>query len=109
MKNLMMIAALATAMFTTTESDAQHAYRKAHSKIQHAQVARINQGVRNGSLNQYEARHLRLQQARLRQVHRRAMADGVITRRERYVIRAAEARNSRAIYTQKHDRQFRRY
>ena len=69
------------------------------------QEQRIHQGMRSGQLTQREAWRLQQQQRRIRQMERRAKADGVVTRQERREIRAAQEHASRSIQRQKHDAQ----
>lgn len=74
---------------------------------QHAERARIRQGVASGELTRAEAARLKSRQAAICQDKRTAKADGVVTRDERQVIRQDERQASRAIYRQKHDDQVR--
>lgn len=69
------------------------------------QQRRIVQGARSGQLTPHEYRRLQRQQAAIHRMERRARADGVVTRAERREIARAQQRASRAIYSQKHDRQ----
>ena len=70
----------------------------------HKQKVRIENGVRHGQITRNEARQLKQQQQRIKAMKKMAMADGVITARERMMIRNAEKRANVAIYYQKHDR-----
>lgn len=72
------------------------------------QQRRIYRGIRNGSLNRREARHLERREAKLNRDEARARADGRVTWRERRRLNRELNRDSRRIYRQKHDRQ-RRY
>ena len=74
----------------------------AHQAHQHH---RIKQGVRSGELTHREARHLRAQQGKIRHDKRLAKADGIVTPNEKAHIKHEQARASRKIYMQKHDRQ----
>jgi len=67
------------------------------------QHVRIAQGVRSGELTRVEARRLRAGQRHVHRMERRAKADGMVTRRERWRIEHAQDRQSRAIYRLKHN------
>jgi len=67
------------------------------------QHARIQQGVKSGSLTRPEARNLRHGQRHVRRMERRAKADGVVTTRERARITAAQNHQSKKIYRKKHN------
>lgn len=100
----MMISAfvLFVAMIVTgSQAEAQKRYLP---NGYHAQQ-KINQGVIHGKLTRTEAHGLRLQQARISQLKKMAMADGYISPKERMMITKAERRVNRNIYYQKHDHQ----
>lgn len=69
------------------------------------QERRIDQGVASGELNARETARLDRGQNRVDNMENRAKSDGVVTRGERANIRAAQDRQSKRIYRQKHDRQ----
>jgi hypothetical protein len=69
------------------------------------QANRIRSGVANGDLTRREASGLRSEQRGIRQMERRARADGVVTPRESRQINHAQNRASRNISHQRHDRQ----
>jgi hypothetical protein len=69
------------------------------------QAQDINRGIRSGSLTSREASELRVEQARIAELERRAKADGVVTGRERAVLRNAQENASRHIYQETHDRE----
>ena len=71
------------------------------------QMQRIEQGRRSGQLTAAEYHRLVAEQHRIAQLERRAKADGVATRAERYQIRQAQRQASRHIFNEKHDRQAR--
>jgi opacity protein-like surface antigen len=73
------------------------------------QDQRIDQGVASGQLNEREANRLNKQQGRIGKMEDRAMSDGVMTKRERARIGAAQNRASRHVARQKHDRQGERH
>lgn len=69
------------------------------------QNARIEQGERNGSLNQREANRLEQRDARIhRQEYRDRRSGGRFTNAERQRLQREENRTSGAINRQKHDR-----
>ena len=69
------------------------------------QEQRIDQGIASGQLNEREANGLNKQQERVNKMENRAKSDGVMTKRERAGIGAAQNRASRHIVREKHDRQ----
>jgi hypothetical protein len=69
------------------------------------QERRIDQGVASGQLNARETVRLERGQQHVDNLENRAKADGVVTKRERANIHAAQDRQSARIYRQKHDRQ----
>lgn len=71
------------------------------------QSARIVHGVANGELTRYETRHLVSQQRKTARLERAFKADGHVSRGERHLLHRRLDRTSRAIYRQKHDRDFR--
>lgn len=104
MKKIIFLATIAGALMFGTTVNAQGRY---NNHKQTNQKVRIHKGVRQGSLTPGEARQLKMQQARIAQMKRRAMADGFVSARERQMIRRAEQQASFAIRRQKHDRDFR--
>jgi opacity protein-like surface antigen len=73
------------------------------------QEQRIDQGIESGQLNEREANRLNKQQERVNKMENRAMSDGMMTKRERARISAAQNRASRHIAHEKHDRQGKRH
>lgn len=67
------------------------------------QEARINQGLRDGSLTRREAAGLEAEQRRIQQMESRAKADGRVDRYEAAQIRRAQGEASRHIYQERHD------
>jgi uncharacterized membrane protein YebE (DUF533 family) len=67
------------------------------------QEHRIQQGVRSGELTRGEYQKLEAEQARIRDMERRAKADGHVSRSERDQIRHAQNDAGRHIYQEKHD------
>jgi hypothetical protein len=69
------------------------------------QERRIDQGIASGELTQHEANRLTKQQDRINNMEDKAKSDGVVTKKERARIGAAQNRASRHIAKEKHDRQ----
>ena len=99
MKNLCaaMIAAFAFPAF------AQIASTPRIDERQQEQQQRIDQGARSGDITKKEAAHLRKQQAKIRQMERRAMADGRMSVKEKAQIELAQNKESLRIAKQKHN------
>ena len=89
----------ASMVLGAAQADAQSRYHSNNAQ------QKIQRGVVHGKLTRTEARNLRLQQARIVQMKRMAMADGYISPKEKIMIAKAERRANRTIYIQKHDRQ----
>lgn len=68
------------------------------------QEQRIDQGIASGQLNEREARRLDRQQNHIDRMEDRAKSDGIVTRKERARIGAAQNRSSQHILKEKHDR-----
>jgi len=73
------------------------------------QEQRIDQGIASGQLNEREANSLNKQQEHVNKMEDRAKSDGVMTKKERARIGAAQNRASRHIAREKHDRQGKRH
>jgi len=73
------------------------------------QEQRIDQGIASGQLNEREANRLNKQQEHVNKLEDRAKSDGVMTKKERARIGAAQHRASRHIAREKHDRQGKRH
>jgi opacity protein-like surface antigen len=73
------------------------------------QDQRIDQGIASGQLNEREANRLNRQQEHVNKMEDRAMSDGVMTKRERARVGAAQNRASHHIAREKHDRQGKRH
>ncbi|MBX3235600.1 MAG: hypothetical protein KF814_05565 [Nitrospiraceae bacterium] len=69
------------------------------------QERRIDQGIASGELNQRETNRLNKQEEHINKMEDKAKSDGVVTKKERARIGAAQNRTSRHIAKQKHDRQ----
>ena len=73
------------------------------------QEQRIDRGIASGQLNEREANRLNKQQEHVNKMEDRAQSDGVMTKKERARIGAAQNRASRHIAREKHDRQGKRH
>jgi uncharacterized membrane protein YebE (DUF533 family) len=69
------------------------------------QEQRIDQGIANGQLTQREANKLEHQQQHINTMENKAKSDGIVTKKERSRLHAAQDRASKNIFRQKHDRQ----
>ena len=78
-------------------------------KRQANQEQRIDQGIASGQLNEREANRLNNQQEHINKMEDKAKSDGVMTKKERARISAAQDRASRHIVREKHDRQGKRH
>lgn len=106
MKQLIFAATLLGTMLFTQMAEARS---HATCNRKHTQYNRIQQGVRSGQLTHREAMHLRMQQAKMRNYKKMAMADGRVTRDERALMHNQQRHNNHSIYNQKHDGQRRNY
>ena len=86
------------------QSQAQTTARRV-TKTQVKQQARIKQGQASGELTLNEIAGLRAQQLHINRKKHRAIADGVVTRKERQGLKKQQKMASRNIYRQKHDDQ----
>lgn len=73
------------------------------------QEQRIDRGIASGQLNEREANRLNEQQEHINKMEDRAKSDGVMTKKGRARIVAAQDRASRHIAREKHDRQGKRH
>lgn len=104
MKKILLTALIMGAFAATSFAQSRTPYIRDKKHNQHA---RIHNGVRNGSLTAREARALERQQRDIDRTIRRAKADGIVTHRERAIIRQKQRMANRNIYVQNHDRQHR--
>jgi uncharacterized membrane protein YebE (DUF533 family) len=72
-------------------------------KREKRQQKRIKDGLRNGSLTKKEALRLEVEQARIRNMERKAKADGVVTFKERAKLQRELNQSSRHIRNKKHN------
>ena len=86
-----------------------HANTPVIDERQANQEQRIDQGISSGQLNEREANRLNKQQEHINKMEDRAKSDGVMTKKERARIVAAQDRASRHIAREKHDRQGKRH
>ena len=75
------------------------------SVSQFFQDIRIKQGLKSGELTEREATRLQKEQHRIRRKKVKYQKDGVLTAREKYVLRNRQHKADTHIYRQKHDRQ----
>jgi hypothetical protein len=69
------------------------------------QEQRIDRGIVSGQLTGREANRLNNQQEHINKMEDKAKSDGVVTKKERKKLHAAQDRASRRIVRQKHDQQ----
>jgi len=106
--NRIVLASLTALTLSAAVSTGASAYDQIDAR-QAVQAARIQQGIRSGEINRFEAMRLRAEQARIAQMERRAEADGRVDRYEAAQIRRAQNEASRHIYQESHDSQKRRW
>ena len=73
------------------------------------QEQRVDQGIASKQLNEREADRLNTQQREITKMEEKAKSDGVMTRKERARIAAAQDRAARHIAREKHDRKGKRH
>ena len=73
------------------------------------QEQRVDQGIACKQLNEREADRLNTQQGQINKMEEKAKSDGVMTRKERARIAAAQDRAARHIAREKHDRRGKRH
>ena len=101
MKKMIVAAVFASFLMIPEFAAAQGRFHNSNQRV------RIQNGVRQGQLTRLEGKHVVAQQHRIKSMKRMAMADGIVTARERLMIRKAEQRASLAIRQQKYDRNYR--
>ena len=92
-------AAIATVLVAASTVEASTRFERRAAR----QRARIADGVHQHRLGPGETARLRAGQLRVRELRRMAMADGVVTLRERRLIARAQNRQSRLIHRMKHN------
>jgi hypothetical protein len=83
-------------------SQAQVTQRKV-GKTQVKQQKRIKQGIESGELTKGESCQLQKQQLNIQRIKRKVAADGVITRKEKLIIKNKQKKASRNIARKKHN------
>ena len=73
------------------------------------QEQRIDQGIASKQLNEREAGQLNTQQGQINKMEEKAKSDGVMTKKERARIAAAQDRAARHLAREKHDRRGKRH
>jgi hypothetical protein len=73
------------------------------------QEQRVDQGIASKQLNEREADRLNTPQEQINKMEEKAKSDGVMTRKERARIAAAQDRAARHIAREKHDRRGKRH
>jgi hypothetical protein len=99
------LAILATLVFSNDVFAQRRMPRTTHRQVH--QHERIAQGRHSGELTRGEAIHLNRQQKMIRHDKRMAMADGLISPRERHIISREQHHANRSIYRMKHNNRYR--
>jgi hypothetical protein len=73
------------------------------------QEQRVDQGIASKQLNEREADRLKTQQGQINKMEEKAKSDGVMTKKERARIAAAQDRAARHLAREKHDRRGKRH
>ena len=98
------VLTLAFALTTATVSiAAAHPATPRVDRRQAMQHVRIRDGVRSGELTRGERSRVRAGQRHVRRLERRALEDGVVTRRERLQLERVQDLQSRRIARMKHN------
>jgi hypothetical protein len=100
---MFMKAIVATALLASFVAPLAASAGEVQNRLNHEQ-ARINQGVRNGSLTYGEYRRLDRGEDRIQAQRNRDLRDGRLSPREYRQLNRAENRLSDRIYYDKHDR-----
>jgi hypothetical protein len=100
-----LILAAAMMLSIAAPAHADHGGRRAQQVDRRldGERARINAGVRDGSLTRHEAGKLRREMHQIRANERRAAADGHISRHEQARLNRQADHLSRRIYRERHD------
>ena len=97
------LAIIGIFLFGFTFTTQAQTTKKKVVKTQIKQQKRIKHGVKNGELTRGETIRLQKQQVNIQRTKRKAAADGVVTRKEKAVIRTKQAKASRNIARKKHN------
>jgi len=100
MKRLIFVASFVSALFIADFANAQG---RGINRNQHKRVEQ----VKHGQLSRHDGKQLKMQQHKVREMKRIAMADGRITARERAAIRNAERKLAMAMRNHKYDTRYR--
>lgn len=100
MKKLIFVASFVSALFIADFANAQG------RGLDRGQHKRTEQ-VKHGHLSRNDSKQLKMQQHKVREMKRMAMADGRVTARERMAIRNAERQLAMAMRNQKNDIRYR--
>ena len=73
------------------------------------QEQRVDQGIASGHLSEREADRLNTQQGHINKMEDKAKSDGIMTKKERARIVAAQDRAARHLAREKHDRRGKRH
>jgi len=108
MMKKMLLAVIGMTLFMTMMPYAQAETPRIDER-QANQEQRIDQGTASGQLDEREANRLNNEQEHINKMEDKAKSDGVMTKKERARIVAAQDRASRHIAREKHDRQGKRH
>lgn len=78
--------------------------KKQVNKRQVTQHKKINQGVKSGELTKKEAAQLKAQQRNINQTKKAAKADGVVTPKEKAIIKKKQNNAAKNIAKKKHNK-----
>jgi hypothetical protein len=78
--------------------------KKQVNKRQVTQAKKINQGVKSGELTKKEAVELKAQQRNINQTKKAAKADGVVTPKEKAIIKHKQNKAAKNIAKKKHNK-----
>lgn len=101
---LLAITTLLVAGGALAQTPSDHMEQRIDTR-QARQEQRIDHGVESGKLTQREATRLEHQQAHIDHAENRALADGLLNRKEALRMEKMQDRAKRSIRHQKHDRQ----
>jgi CRISPR/Cas system-associated endoribonuclease Cas2 len=104
-KSLALATIAAAALVTTAPAYATSAAQKRIDAVQAEELRRIEEGRYKGDLTRREYRDLLTEQARIKELENKALADGRISKREARDIKTAQHQAEKHIYTETHDGQ----
>jgi len=91
---ILMVGLLSSLSFAQTRAE----------RRQNRQASRINRGLKNGSINEKEARRLEKQQSHIQKMEDKFTSDGNVSKKEKIRLEKAQDRSSRQIYRTKHNK-----